>query len=601
MIGERCSVPDLKHIDWKENTLALFKPLYPILKSRIPHYAVGVVLLIILDLLQFVTPKLMGILTDALYKGTLETSQLLSLASIMVLSAFAMLILRYIWRNLILGSSKHIETWIRSRFFEHLEKLSHTTYLKYKTGDFMNRATNDLSAISQAFGMGIVMLTDSIFLTIFTLIIMTLEIDLRLTLLVIIPMPFLALTLFIFGSIIQKRYTTVQEAFSNLSERVRETYSGIKIIKSFVQEKPFVKYFEEASEENLDAQVKLAKLFGLLFPLIVVISSISSALALYYGGSLVIDGSITPGAFVSFIGYLGLLTWPIMAIGWVINIIERGMASLKRIIEILEIEPDITDGPNTLSLDAISGAIVFQDLTFCYPGSDSPTLSNVSFSLAQGKKLGLIGHTGCGKTTLMELIMRSYTVKNGSLLIDNTSIEVIPLSLLRRSIGYVPQSSVLFSRSISKNIALSNQEMTLEKITHYSKIAALHEDIEDIQHGYDTILGEKGINLSGGQKQRLSIARALAKNPQIVLLDDSFSSVDTQTEEKVLKQLFKEVAEKTVVIASHRVSTLQFCDEIIVLKNGCILQKGTHEALLETDGYYKTLYLKQSLESRLVD
>lgn len=543
----------------------------------------------------------MGTLTDTLYQGTLETSQLFSIVSIMVLSAFTMLVLRYFWRKLILGSSKHIETWLRGRFFDHLEKLSRTTYLKYKTGDFMNRATNDLNAVSQAFGMGIVMLTDSIFLTFFTLIIMTLEVDLRLTLLVIIPMPFLALTLFVFGSLIQNRYKTVQEAFSNLSERVRETYSGIKIIKSFVQEKPFVHYFEEASQENLAAQVRLAKLFGLLFPLIVVISSVSSALALYFGGSLVIDGSISPGAFVSFIGYLGLLTWPIMAIGWVINIIERGMASLKRIIEILEIEPDITDGPNTLPLDVINGAIACHDLTFSYPGSTTPTLSNVSFTLAQGRKLGLIGHTGCGKTTLMELIMRSYNVPNDSLRIDTISIEQIPLSLLRRSIGYVPQSSVLFSRSIMKNIALSDKEMTPEKVTHYSQIAALHEDIEDIQHGYDTILGEKGINLSGGQKQRLSIARALSKNPQILLLDDSFSSVDTQTEEKVLKQLFKEVADKTVVIASHRVSTLQFCDEIIVLKDGRILQNGTHEALLEADGYYKTLYLKQSLESHLVD
>lgn len=581
--------------------MALFKPLYPILKSRIPHYIVGVILLIILDLLQFVTPKLMGTLTDALYKGTLNTPQLLSLTSIMVLSALLMLILRFFWRKLILGSSKHIETWLRGRFFNHLEKLSRTTYLKYKTGDFMNRATNDLSAVSQAFGMGIVMLTDSIFLTIFTLIIMTLEVDLRLTLLVIIPMPFLALTLFIFGSLIQKRYKTVQEAFSILSERVRETYSGIKIIKSFVQEKPFVQYFDEASQENLEAQVKLAKLFGLLFPLIVVISSVSSALALYFGGSLVIDGSITPGAFVSFIGYLGLLTWPIMAIGWVINVIERGMASLKRIIEILEIEPDITDGPQTLPLTSLNGTISCNDLTFSYPGSEVPTLNHVSFTLPQGKKLGIIGHTGCGKTTIMELIMRSYNVTNNSLYIGDNPIEQIPLSLLRRSIGYVPQSGVLFSRSIMRNIALSDMTMTPESIIHYSKIASLHEDVEDIQNGYETLLGEKGINLSGGQKQRLSIARALAKNPEILLLDDSFSAVDTQTEEKVLKQLFQEVADKTVVIASHRVSTLQFCDDIIVLKNGCIIQKGTHSELLEAEGYYKTLYTKQSLESHLVD
>jgi ATP-binding cassette subfamily B protein len=562
---------------------------------------VGVILLIILDLLQFVTPKLMGTLTDALYKGTLNTPQLLSLTSIMVLSALLMLILRFFWRKLILGSSKHIETWLRGRFFNHLEKLSRTTYLKYKTGDFMNRATNDLSAVSQAFGMGIVMLTDSIFLTIFTLIIMTLEVDLRLTLLVIIPMPFLALTLFIFGSLIQKRYKTVQEAFSILSERVRETYSGIKIIKSFVQEKPFVQYFDEASQENLEAQVKLAKLFGLLFPLIVVISSVSSALALYFGGSLVIDGSITPGAFVSFIGYLGLLTWPIMAIGWVINVIERGMASLKRIIEILEIEPDITDGPQTLPLTSLNGTISCNDLTFSYPGSEVPTLNHVSFTLPQGKKLGIIGHTGCGKTTIMELIMRSYNVTNNSLYIGDNPIEQIPLSLLRRSIGYVPQSGVLFSRSIMRNIALSDMTMTPESIIHYSKIASLHEDVEDIQNGYETLLGEKGINLSGGQKQRLSIARALAKNPEILLLDDSFSAVDTQTEEKVLKQLFQEVADKTVVIASHRVSTLQFCDDIIVLKNGCIIQKGTHSELLEAEGYYKTLYTKQSLESHLVD
>lgn len=569
------------------------------LKENRWRYLWGVLVLLIVDALQLVTPKLLGRITDELGSGALTMNQIYIYIAVIIALALCIAIGRYIWRMLVMGNARNLEFWLRNKFFAHLENLTPNFYNNHKTGDLMAHATNDINAVRMAFGPGIVMITDAVFLTSTTILIMITTIDIRLTSMALMPLPIIAAIMIFFGKMVQSKFKSVQEAFSALTDRVQESFSGIRVIKSFVQENKEIKQFSEYNNNYVEKNLQLIKVWGLMFPMVAFIGSLSFLIALYYGGSLVIDNVISLGQFVSFIAYLGLLTWPMMALGWVVNILQRGTASMKRINEILNTEPEIFDRDNTTEINDLKPSIEFKNLSFTYPGAKTPALSGINLKIEEGKSLAVIGMTGSGKTTLVNLIMRLYNSNEGELFIGGMDINDIPLKELRTNIGYVPQDNFLFSVSIKDNIAFSDTSMHEETIENAAKIAQVYDNIMDFPEKFNTILGERGVTLSGGQKQRVSIARAIAKNPKIIILDDALSAVDTKTEEKILEGLKEIMKSKTSIIIAHRISTIKDADEIIVLADGQIAERGTHKELVGMKGLYDNIYKKQLLEEKI--
>ncbi|MDD4834814.1 MAG: ABC transporter ATP-binding protein [Lutispora sp.] len=563
------------------------------------RYILGVFVLIFVDGLQLVTPKLLGYITDSLSSHTLSMKQIYFYGFLIIGIAIFVAVFRFVWRMLIIGASRDLEYWLRNKLFSHLEKLSLNYFHHKKTGDLMAHATNDINAIRMAFGMGIVMMTDAVFLSISTIFIMMISVDRRFTLVALVPLTFVAFIVTFFGKTIQKRFKRVQEAFSNLTDKAQESFSGIRVIKSFVQEDEEIDNFSKANENNLNENMNLIKIWGAMFPLVIFLSSLSFVITLYYGGLLVIDKAISLGQFVTFISYLGLLTWPMMAVGYVINVLQRGTASIVRINEILDTKPEIFDDENSLVLDNFEENIEFKHFSFTYPGAEVTALSDINIKLEKGKTLAIVGKTGSGKTTLANLIVRLYNVERDSLLIGGYDINNIPLNLLRTKIGYVPQDNFLFSCSIRENIAFADENMTFDKIEGAVKITSVYDDIMDFPQKFETQLGERGITLSGGQKQRISIARAIAKEPAIMIFDDCLSAVDTKTEEKILKNLKEVTKDRTSIIIAHRISTVKDADEIIVLDEGRIIERGSHDDLVALDGYYSSIYHKQLLEEKI--
>ncbi|MEA4962902.1 ABC transporter ATP-binding protein [Lutispora sp.] len=563
------------------------------------RYMLGVFVLLFVDGLQLVTPKLLGHITDSLGSHTLSMKQIYFYVFLIILIAVFIAVFRYIWRMLIIGASRDLEFWLRNKLFSHLEKLSINYFHHKKTGDLMAHATNDINAVRMAFGMGVVMATDAIFLTLSTIMIMMVSVDMKFTLVALIPLPFVALTVTFFGKVIQRKFKRVQEAFSNLTDKAQESFSGIRVIKSFVQEDKEINNFADANKNNLDENMNLIKIWGAMFPLVIFMASLSFVITLYYGGVLVIDKTISLGQFVTFISYLGLLTWPMMAVGYVINVLQRGTASILRINEILDTEPEIFDDENTLELDDFEEAIEFKNLSFTYPGAEIPALRDINITLEKGRTLAIIGKTGSGKTTLANLILRLYNVEKGKLLLGGYDINQMPFHLLRSKIGYVPQDNFLFSCTIKENIAFADESLPFEKVEEAAKITSVYDDIMDFPQKFETQLGERGITLSGGQKQRISIARAIAKNPGIMIFDDCLSAVDTKTEEKILKNLKKVTKDRTSIIIAHRISTVKDADEIIVLDEGRIIERGNHDYLVSIKGYYSSIYHKQLLEEKI--
>ncbi len=563
------------------------------------QYFWGVGALLLVDALQLVTPKLLGAITDALGAGTLSMLDIYKYIGIIILLAILVAGCRFIWRMLVLGSSRSLEYWLRNRLFSHLELMSPNFFNNHKTGDLMAHATNDINAVRMAFGLGIVMITDAVFLTSATIIIMVATIDIRLTAAALLPLPVIAAIMIFFGKVVQSRFANVQKAFSALTDMVQESISGIRVIKSFVQEKSEIERFSTVNDGYVKRNMELIKVWGLMFPMVAFIGSLSFLFALYFGGMLVIDDELSLGQFVAFVSYLGLLTWPMMAVGWVINVLQRGIASMKRINKILDTSPDIFDGEEVLDLHDYRPSIQFRKLSFTYPGAEAPALSDINLSIEEGKTLAIIGKTGSGKTTLVNLIMRLYNTKPGELLVGGIDINSIPLMELRKNIGYVPQDIFLFSASIRDNIAFSDTGMDMDRVTDAAKLAQVYDNIMEFPDKFDTILGERGVTLSGGQKQRVSIARAIAKEPKIIILDDSLSAVDTKTEEQVLAGLKHIMRNKTAIIIAHRISTIKDADEIIVLDEGKIAEQGTHEELLKLKGIYHGIYEKQLLEEKI--
>lgn len=564
------------------------------------NYILGIICLLIIDSIQLLIPQIIRKVTNLLEEGLIVPTELLKYSLLILLTGFLIAAGRYLWRINIFGTSRKMEHYLRNMVFEHLLTLSPNYFTTHKTGDLMAHATNDINAVRQASGQGIMMAVDATFLTILSMIMMAKTTNIKLTLIALATLPFITLTVNKFGKVIYRRFTSVQEAFANLTDTTQENFAGIRVIKSFVQEDLALEEFTQVNEDNLSKNLALVKVSGIFHPLVQFVSSISFLIVIIYGGRLVMLDTITLGDFIAFNNYLGLLIWPMMAVGWVVNILQRGVASMERINTILDEESEIIDSENPIPLDKARGKIEFKNVDFKYPGAKEPVLKNINFTIEEGKTLAIVGRTGSGKTTIVNLLLRLYDIDHGEILLDDINIKDIKMQDLRENIAYVPQDNFLFSTTIKDNIGFAfDEEVSDEMIIEAAKAAEVYNNIVDFPNSFDTVLGERGVTLSGGQKQRVSIARALIKDSPILILDDSLSSVDTETEEKILNNLEKLTNRKTTIIISHRISTIQNADEIIVLDDGQIIERGTHDILVENNGLYNYLYEKQLLEEKI--
>lgn len=579
-----------------------FKHLKPFMKRYWPAYVFGVLLLMVIDGLQLITPLVIGGFTDALNTGALTPSSILRYILYILVIAVGVAIGRYGWRMTIITASKKMEYALRNQVFKHLEKMSLNYFNHHKTGDLMAHCTNDIGSVRNAFGPGVIMMVDAVFMGIMTVVIMINRISLKLTLVALIPLPLIAIFIIVLGKSIRIRFQGVQEAFSDLSDSAQESFSGIRIVKSFVQEKKSLAHFNKINQENFHREMHLVKLFGFMHPMVGFISLLSTLVALVFGGYMVIDGEISIGDLVSFLSFIGMLSWPMMALGFVYNNLQRGTVSLRRLNNILDTPPEIID---LTCLERFNAAfdpeaeIEIKDLTFHYPNFESPALKNISLKLEKGKTLAVVGKTGSGKTTLVNLLLRLYDVPSETIFVGGKDVREIPIKTLRNKVGYVPQDNFLFSQTVSYNLRFGDFSASDALLESATKTSGVYGEIMQFPKGFETELGERGVNMSGGQKQRVSIARALAKKPEILILDDSLSAVDTKTEESILSHLKEEAKETTTILIAHRLSTIAHADEIIVLENGQIIERGTHAKLIEHGGFYAELYQKQLLEEKL--
>lgn len=581
---------------FKKNNMKYLKKYFSQYKW---HYFIGLIALVVVDIFQLQIPVITGQMTDNLQTGSYAIEQLMNKVGILVLIGLLIASIRFVWRYFIFGTSRKIEYGLRNDFFRHLEKLSLRFFNEHKTGDLMAYATNDLNAIRMMIGPGILMALDAIVLTVLVIYQMVTKISLRLTLVAIIPLPIIAIGSFFFGKVIRARFKEKQEAFAHMSDIVQENISGIRVIKAYIQEAKEVLAFTETNKNNFHKNMRVIKVHAMMMPLARIVSGLCIAVVLGYGGYLVILGDLSIGGFVAFIQYLLMMVWPMIAFGWCINIMSQGMASLMRYQKILDEKTEIVDEAGVKDIKALNGDIRFNHLTFRYPNAEINALEDISFTLKQGESLGIVGRTGSGKTTLVNLLLRMYNPDRGSLFIDDQDIMEIPLKTLRHEMGYVPQDNFLFSDTISRNIAFSAVTLEQSMIEEAARVANIHNNIVEFPNQYETVVGERGVTLSGGQKQRVSLARAFIKDPSIMILDDAVSAVDTNTEEQILNHLDEGRKNKTTIIIAHRISTIQNSDKIIVLDEGKIIEQGNHESLIKQQGLYYDMVQKQQLEKEL--
>ncbi len=579
------------------NHMSKLRYIRDLLSKNKYKYALGIVFLLCVDILQLVLPKILGDVTDFLESGTLTRTRLAQYAAAISLIAVGVAVFRFLFRYTLMSVSRSIELSLRNRFYAHLQKLSVNYFNTHKTGDLMAHATNDMGNVTMASGQGIIFVIDSFLIPVVALVMMLSTGGLKLTAACFLPLLLLGIAVVFFMKIMQSRVQKQQEAFSNLTEAARENFSGIRVIKAFAQEKKEISRFERINAVNREANLKYVRLMSMMFPTVMSISALSFVIALWFGGVLVIQGAVTLGGFVAFNSYLGMLIWPITAIGWVANMFQRGFVSLERINTIMDETPEITD-ESVVEKASVKGSVEFKNLDFTYPGTERSVLSNINISIAAGKTLGIIGRTGSGKTTLINLISRLLKAPEGTLFIDGIDINKIPLSALRSSIGSVPQDTFLFSDTIAENIDFFRNN-TSEQIVSAAKTARILDSINEFPDKFETVLGERGVTLSGGQKQRVAIARAVIGSPAMLILDDCLSAVDASTEEEILKDLKNIMKERTSIIVSHRISAVKDADEIIVLEDGRVSERGTHDELLARNGFYHELYNKQLLIDQL--
>lgn len=559
----------------------------------------GALALLIVDLSQLFVPLVIKSAIDKLIEEVMSLKLLLLHFLIILFLAFLTAFFRYFWRYFIMGSAREIEKDIREKLYKHLLALDFYFYQRKKVGDIMAHSTNDLEAIRMACGMGIVGAADFFIMFFFSLFFM-LKINPSLTLYVLIPLPFLSMVMLIFGKKIHDLFRKVQEGFSYLSEIAEEAFWGIKVIKAFVKEKEEEKLFYKGNNLFLKRNLSLVYLWGAFMPIITFISGLSIVLLIFIGGKKVILNEISLGSFVAFISYIEFMIWPMMAIGWVTNIFQRGAASMDRINDLLKEKPVIKNLPNCIKIKKLRGEIEVKNLTFYYPGNKIPALKNISFKINPGEKIGILGKTGSGKTTIVNLFLRLLEPPEGTIFIDGKDIREYCIYDLRSNIFYLPQEAIIFSGKIRENIAFTNPYAKEEDLIKAARFAEIYDEIVQFPQGFDTIVGERGITLSGGQKQRVALSRALFSNPGVFIMDDALSQVDSETEEKIIKNLMKYLNDKTVIIISYRTSVLKNLDRIIVMVDGEIENIGPHEKLIEVDGFYKKVYEIQTQLAEII-
>ncbi len=576
--------------------------IIPSLKKKKWAILTGLFCLLIVDFLQLIIPRILKQAIDDLTFLNINAKSLLSYALYIIALSIAIGIFRFGWRHYLMGFSREVEEDIRNRLFSHIQTLSASYFDKVKTGDLMAHATNDLHHIRMATGMGLVAFMDAIVLGIATIGFMA-YINIRLTVFVLIPMPFIVISARIFSKKMHRAYQSVQGHFSRLTEEIRERYAGIRIIKAYTREADSIEKLNKLSEEYIHKNVGLVKITGIFFPIMVFFTNMSLAIVLFLGGRQAVYGTITTGDFVAFISYLGLLTWPMMAMGWLINLIQRGKASLDRIDLILKTKADIHDNPGIIKVTPEFGQcgceIIMEKLRFSYEPGGSDVLSGIDIKIGKGRVLGIVGPPGSGKTSFLSLIPRIYEPNHGRILICGIDIKKMRLDDLRAMISFVPQEPFLFAGTIKDNITFGNHDISEKDIIQAAENAALFDAIKNFPKGFETVVGEKGVILSGGQKQRLALARALLHDRPILLLDDPVSQVDSETGEKIIRNIKKLKGEKTMVIVSHRLSALRFAHKIITLKKGKITEAGTHDELMDMDGYYANAFRLQEIEEEL--
>ena len=565
-------------------------------------YVLGILALMLVDVLIVFIPQYTGEVTDGLTAHTIDMPGVWAIALRILLMGCAIALGRFGWRFFLFGSARNIERDLRNELFGHLETLSMRYFNEHKTGDLMAHFTNDLQSVRQLLGMTVITTFDASVMLILVLTRMIRYVSLRLTVVAVIPLIVIIFGDIFFGKAMHKRFLAKQEAFSELTDQVQETVSGIRVIKAFVQEKQELLAFSKVNLKNKEKNLGVVRLIALVMPLLDLIIGLSSLLTLLYGGYLAIWGEISLGQFVAFNSYISMLVWPMIAVGECVSSISQGMASMKRICHIMEAKPDITDSRDTdRSVTSLRGEIALNGLSFTYPDSGKrATLTDISVHIPAGETLAVVGRTGSGKTTLVNLIERLWdTDEAGMITVDGRALREIPLEVLHRDIAYVPQDNFLFSDTVERNIAFSDAGATHERVVAAAQAACVHDNIVEFPQQYDTLLGERGVTVSGGQKQRIAIARALMKDAPVLILDDSLSAVDTDTEEQILRNLKALRAGRTTIIIAHRISTIQHADHILVLEEGREAEYGTHPELMEKRGIYRAMYDRQQLEKQL--
>jgi ATP-binding cassette subfamily B protein len=575
--------------------LGLVRPIY---RRYLPRLLLGFLALLGVDFLQLTIPRYLKKGVDTLAGGTATGHSLLIIGGYILVTAAFIGILRFCWRTLIIGFSRRLERILRNRLFSHILEMDRPFFDRHTTGDIMAHATNDLSAVQMACGMGMVAAADAFVMSTAALFFMA-HISPTLTLIAIIPMPLLAFCTWILSGRLHKRFDRVQEQFSLLTEFARNTMVSIRLIKGYTRERRQIKDFEALGGEYVVRNLRVAVIQGLLFPVATLVGNTGMLLVLYFGGRLVINNSITLGDFVAFITYMYMLIWPMMAVGWVTNLAQRGLTSLARIYRLLAAEP-LLAGTGQLDNESQVQSFSYQshpliscrNLNFTYPNGVTPALADVNLEIGPGI-LGVAGRTGSGKSTLCRLLTRQYPVPEGMLLFSGCDVNSLTLAMIRKQISYVSQLPVLFSSSVGENISLANPDASPEEITAVARLAAIHDEIMGMPEGYKTTIGERGLRLSGGQKQRISIARALLADRPILIIDDALSALDTETEQQVFAGIRTRLQSKTVLIVSHRLKLLSGTDHVIVLDRGRIVDRGTHQHLLTRNDFYQAMARKQ--------
>lgn len=581
----------------------MFKSLKPLLKYFRKYkvqYILGIFFLLFIDVVQLYIPQILKYFANDYQRGVLTMASATKYAILTIVTGLMVAVARYFWRNFIIGNSMRVDYDLRKDFFWKLTSLSQNFFNTHKTGDLMSLATNDINAVRMTLGQGIIMFIDSTFLLILNLVMMIKTTNVLFASKVLFTIPLIILIVMRFGGVIHSRFKAVQAQYGTITDRAQENFSGIRIIKAFGQEEENAKLFREENQNYYDKNIELAKLQSFFNPFIHVLSNISYMLLLFFGAKEVMAGTMLLGDFIAFNAYLGLMMWPARALGMVIVFMQRGAASMDRLTNIFRTEPEIVDREGAIELDEIKGNIEFKNVSFKYAPELPYALKDISFKIEQGKTLAILGRTGSGKSSIVNVLLRLYDINEGEILVDGHEVKDVTLNSLRENISYVPQDDFLFSKTVKENIEFHyEQELDDEMIEKYAKIAGVYDDIIEFKDGFGTILGERGVTLSGGQKQRVSIARALAKEKNVLIMDDSLSAVDTQTEEEILKNLNTDEADVSKIIISHRVSTIKDADEILFIEDGAIVERGTHDELVSLGGRYNKLYEDQLLEQKI--